>query len=319
MEQVFRHDKAVLNQYYFYLWPGISNNMTSHNLSGKMAVITGCYLGHGYSIKFWQSLTMTILQFHADQDISGINWQYYFDTANMHTTRTAMAKYSGNTGNLLGANTQIIAGCVCVGLSWHRRIGLDTIEGNNEVVRSIPSEMTPSPPYSSVLLEELKIFQDECMSSIRPSISETMAEFSMLYFPTPPRPRYSLPYVSEIEVHPSRLAAFRNFMGNPNTEWSCPEQAIFVEYLILGNWNILGILGTGFGKMTTIMFIAKEYSGGKSILVIMPLAALHKDFHERVRAHGLKASCWSANGDFDSTAHIIMAAVEDLTDDRLFE
>lgn len=78
-------------------------------------------------------------------------------------------------------------------------------------------------------------------------------------------------------------------MNDPDAHWTCPEQAIFVESIIRGRENVLGILATGFGKTTMIMFIASAFSRGKSTVVIMPLAALHEDFHEHARHRGLKA------------------------------
>jgi hypothetical protein len=315
VEQVFKHDQEILRRYSFYLWPGISDCLTSHVLSDKMTQITRKYLGQGYGIKLWRSLTTVILQFLSDDEVSETQRQYYFDTANMHSTSTAMAKYGGNSGNMLGADTRVIAGCVRVGLAWHKRIGI----GQTRPLTCVTApglSLTSGPGSTSVsmegVVEQLKSFCDESVSSIRASVSETMAEFSLLYFPPPPRPRTSLPRISDVEVHPSRLADFRLFMGNPEAQWSCPEQAIFVEYLVGGRDNVLGILGTGFGKTTIIMFVAKTYSEGKSTVVIMPLAALHEDFHDRARTYGLKAARWHNSSGFDSTAHIITAAVEDL-------
>ena len=94
---------------------------------------------------------------------------------------------------------------------------------------------------------------------------------------------------------------------------------MFVEELISGKANVLGILGTGFGKTTAIMFLAKVFSAGKSTLVIMPLASLHEDFHQRARNYGLSAERWKKNGKFNTCASIITAAVEDLQEDKFTE
>ena len=315
VEQIFKDNEVILKRYYFYLWPGISNTMTSHDLSEKMGQITQKYLGRGYGIKFWRSLTTTILQFLPDDEVNETNRQYYFDTANMHSTKTANSKYGGNTGNMLGADSRVIAGCVRVGLAWHKRIGIGQKNplrlGFNTTIGDTTAKTENRVALESTL-EQIKSFRDESMSSIKASVSETMAELSRVYFPPPPSPHTSLPLVSDIEVHPSRLTAFREFVGDPNAQWSCPQQAIFVEHLIQGRENVLGILGTGFGKTTAVMFVAKAFSGGKSTVVVMPLAALHEDFHNRARSYGLKASRWSQRGKFDANAHIITAAIEDL-------
>jgi hypothetical protein len=319
VEQVFQTDQEILRRFYFYLWPGISESLTSHVLSEKMNQISQVYLGQGYGIKLWRSLTTVILQFLSDDEVSEMNRQYYFDTANMHSTSTAISKYGGNTGNMHGADTRVVAGCVRVGLAWHRRIDIGQarpLSCTTDPGMSITSGQGSTSTSMEGVVGQIKSFCDESVSSIRSSVSETMAEFSLLYFPPPPRPRTSLPLVSDVEVHPSRLADFRKFMGNPQVEWSCPQQAVFVKHLVGGRHNVLGILGTGFGKTTIIMFVAKTYSQGKSTVVVMPLAALHQDFHDRARAYGLKAARWHKSLKFDSTAHIITAAVEDLQTDE---
>ena len=108
--------------------------------------------------------------------------------------------------------------------------------------------MRPKPGTTDVtstsmegIVQQIRSFCDQSVSSIKASVSETMAEFSLLYFPLPPRQITSLPIISEIEVHPSRLAAFRLFMGNPHAQWSCLEQAVFVEHIVGGRNNVLGI------------------------------------------------------------------------------
>jgi hypothetical protein len=310
VDQLFTHDQEISNRYHFYLWPGVSECMTSHDLSDKMNQVTRQYLGEGYGIKLWRSLTTVILQFLSDNEVQEANRQYYFDTANMHTTSTAMSKYGGNMN---GADSRLISGCVRVALAWHNRIGV----GQTCPIICEPSTgLSNKNPSMDGVVEKIKEFCDESISSMKSTVSETMAEFSLLYFPPPPRPRNFLPIVSDVDVHPSRLAAFRRFIGKPDAQWSCPEQAIFVEYLVGGHENVLGIIGTGFGKTTVIMFVSKTYSQGKSTVVIMPLAALHEDFHVRARSYGLKASRWNISGKYDPTAHIITAAVEDLDNEN---
>ena len=317
VETLFGFDQEILRRYYHYLWPGIQKPMSNHDLSEKMSEITFSYLSKGYGIKFWRSFTTTILQYHADGETSQTNRQYFFDTVNMHSTLTANAKYGGNTDNMLGADSRMISGCVSVGLTWHRLVGIEDYDAPSPPLASSASVAGLIQPAN--LIEQIKSFKDESLASMRASVSETMAEFSVMYFPPPPRPRTALPIICDIEVHPSRLADFRLFMGDPKAKWSCPEQAAFVEYVVGGRENVLGILGTGFGKTTIIMFISKHYSNGKSTVVIMPLASLHEDFASRARQYGLKASRWNVKGTFDSTSHIITAAVEDLMNEEFVQ
>ena len=124
VEKVFPEDNQINNCYWYYLWPGLGSMMTSVDLHEKLEAVTEQYLGKRYRIKFWRSLMTTILQYMANKDVSKVNQQYYYDTANMHSAQMANAKYGGNTGNMLGADSRVIAGCVRVGLAWHKCIGV---------------------------------------------------------------------------------------------------------------------------------------------------------------------------------------------------
>jgi len=238
-------------------------------------------------LQFWRNLTTTVLQYGVDDQVNETNCQYYYDVANMHMTSTSVAKCGWNTANQIGVDSRIVAGCVRVGQSWHKQIGLTSQTKQSSTISSFPTATTSQSSMS--VIEEIKVFRDESISAIKVSVSETMAEFSLLYFPPPPCPHTWLPVISDVEVHPSHLVAFCKFMNDPDAHWTCPEQAIFVESIIRGRENVLGILATGFGKTTMIMFIASAFSRGKSTVVIMPLAALHEDFHEHARHRGLKA------------------------------
>jgi hypothetical protein len=322
VEQVFKDDQAILQRYRFYLFPGISQCMTSQRLSDKMSQITRNYLGKAFGIKLWRILTTVILQYVADDDVNELNRQYYFDTANMHSTNTATFKYGGNIGNMLGADPRVVSGCVRVAMAWHKRIGIGQAQptiSTNAPPTVVSTGMVQVAQPTALAIEQIKALRDESISTIKACVTETMAQCSLIYFPRPPPPKSWLPAISDIEVHPSRLLAFRQFMRDPHAQWSCPQQAVFVENLICGRENVLGILGTGFGKTTTIMFVAKMFSAGQSTIVIMPLAALHEDFHARARAYGLTASRWSSTGKFDSTSLIITAAIEDLVLDKFIE
>ena len=317
VRQIYQDDEAVDLRYSFYLWPGISGTMKNQRLKEKLCQITLKYLGQGHGLKFWRNLTTTVLQFGVDEQVNETNRQYYYDVANMHTTSTSVAKYGGNTSNLIGVDSRVTAGCIRVGQNWHKRIGL-----SSQTIQSLTVSTSPIATISqssASVIEEIKAFRDQSISAIKASVSEIMAEFSLLYFPPPPRPRTWLPVISNVEVHPSRLVAFRKFMNDPDAHWSCPEQAIFVESIVRGRENVLGVLATGFGKTTTVMFIASAFSPGKSTVVIMPLAALHEDFHERARQYGLKACRWRMDGKFDGFSNIITAAIEDLMQDKFIE
>jgi superfamily II DNA helicase RecQ len=141
-----------------------------------------------------------------------------------------------------------------------------------------------------------------------------MAEASRIYFPPPPPPTGSnaLRPVSDVVVHPSCLDMFQSFLGKLTAQWSCPEQGVVLEHLIQGKENILAVIGTGAGKTTLIMFLAKIFGQGSTTIVILPLASLHSDFHERAKQFGLIACKWKLSGKFNNHANIVTATIEDL-------
>ena len=319
VEALFAHQPDILTRYRHNLWPGIRQTMSSEDLSLQLGRITEKFLGRKYKIKFWRSLTTVILQHSEEDDVRDIQKQYYSDTVNMHSTKMANTRYAGNTGNMMGADSRIIAGCVQACIAWHKRIGLvdpqSPIPATTSIAQSTSSTIAPAPPSSSSsILKQMKIFQDEALANIRATTTESMAEASRIYFPPPPPPTGSnaLRPLSDVVIHPSRLQKFRSFLGKPTAQWSCPEQGVLLEHLIHGKENILGVLGTAAGKTTLIMFLAQEYAQGKTIVVVLPLAALHSDFHRRASQHNLTVSKWKLNGKYNPHAHIVTASIEDL-------
>jgi len=140
---------------------------------------------------------------------------------------------------------------------------------------------------------------------------DSFAELSKMYFPAPSAPLNvaNLRPISDIAVHPSRRRDLRIFLGKEDAEFTSPEQGVLLENVLAGKDNILGILGTGFGKTMLIMMISKMYSQSKVVLVILPLSSLHDDLERRAKEFGLQISRWSPKG-FNDNVHIITCAVE---------
>lgn len=319
VEALFAHQPDVLTRYRHYLWPGIKKTMTSEDLGLQLGRITEKALGRKYKIKFWRSLTTVIMQYSGEDDgDSDTQKQYYFDTVNMHSTKMANTRYAGNTGNMMGADSRVIAGCVQACIAWHKRIGLidePALSSTTTGAQDQPkTSVIPQSASSFSILQQMKVFQDEALANIRATTTESMAEASRIYFPPPPPPTGSnaIRPLSDVVVHPSRLVKFRSFLGKPTAQWSCPEQGVLLEHLIYGKENILAVLGTAAGKTTLIVFLAHEYAKGKTIVVVLPLAALHSDFHRRAVQHNLTVSKWNINGKFNPHAHIVTASIEDL-------
>lgn len=132
-----------------------------------------------------------------------------------------------------------------------------------------------------------------------------------MYFPKAPVSLDSatLRPVSDVSVHPSRLKDLRKFLRDPKAQFTTPEQGVLLEHALAGRDNVLGILGTAFGKTTLIMMMAKMYAQARVTVVVLPLSALHDDLDRRAKAHGLHISRWSPQ-EFNPNVNIITVAVE---------
>ena len=142
--------------------------------------------------------------------------------------------------------------------------------------------------------------------------TESMADAAVVYFPPPPAApaQGQLLPVADVSVHPSRLRDLRAFLCNPSAQWSTPLQGVMLEKILSGRQNLLAVLATGTGKTTTIMMMAKMYAPTQTILVVLPLMALHDDFHRRAQNAGLVTAQFSLNNEFQHHANIVTVPVE---------
>jgi hypothetical protein len=219
-------------------------------------------------------------------------------------------------------------GCIKVGIAWHELLDIgqerpltvfhvgDSKGGpssgptagyvglSDEVMSSLVAKLTSLVVFS---------LEPAIGDKITDVVTQTFAEVLTRFWPKPPIPLNSanLRQISDIVVHPSRRRDLCAFFKDPQAEFSCPEQAVLLEHMVEGRENIFGITGTGSGKTTLIMLLAKMYGNGLTTLVVLPLSALHGDFERRSHKHGLIVSKWHPNPDeFNPNADIVTCAVE---------
>ena len=148
--------------------------------------------------------------------------------------------------------------------------------------------------------------------TVQETIMKAIAEMSHTYFPKV-RPNYENDNldVSQIIIPPVRLFQLRNFLNKPDAEFTCPEQAILLELMLLRTQNILAILGTGTGKTFTILLQAVLQKEMITI-VILPLSTLHDDLKRRSLELRVPCSRWAPHGKFNENAQIISVSIEHL-------
>lgn len=324
VELLYPQDSDVVFRYRTHLWPSLRRAINGDDLSSKLSLVMQKYLGQPYKITFWRKLVTQFAASFKDQYLFEIHKEFYVDTASMHSTVVANGHYRTPASGLPGADTRSIVGCIRVGIEWHKLLNI----GQEKPIRV--SHMEPEPriapagsgPASFDISEQvIAELSSNVLRSLEPAVAEKLtdvvkqifAEMLMKFWPKPPIPFGSanLRPVADIMVHPSRRRDLRRFLRDPKAKFSTPEQGVLLEYILEGRESILGILGTGFGKTTLIMMLAKMYAHGKITVVVLPLSALHADLEARARQYGLVASRWSPDpSKFNPNAAIITCAVE---------
>ena len=116
------HSLCYHQQIWPDLWDTISNAIgreCTHYLVSK-----ACITWVTYKILFWRNLVTAILKWQTDVTISAAHQQYYVDMAMMHLSGMAVARYGGDSSNLLMSDLRQVVECIKVGLVWHKLINI---------------------------------------------------------------------------------------------------------------------------------------------------------------------------------------------------
>lgn len=317
VNQLYSPNSDIAIRYRHYLWPGLKGHMDSEVLGDYMAESSKIFTGVAMRIRLWRGLTTVIFSRHADSNTVHTQLENYYDTANMHSSSTAERLYGGNTGLGSGGSARTVDGCFKVAQTWHRLLDIgtaDPIGGDIEtLVNSRASVGGGECSFNLMALEtRLAQMEERNAKSLQSTVIDTIADASRVFFPPPPVPSSisSLAPVSDIAVHPSRLRHLREFMDDSDASFTCPQQGVLLEHILDGKQNILGVLATGFGKTTLIMMISKMYASTKTIVMVLPLLALHENVHERARNFGLATEQWKPGPECNRVANIVTVGIE---------
>ena len=124
VSQLFAPDSPQVTRFYHYLWPGLNAHMENTSLSDAMGAATRHYIGTPLKSRAWRSLVTVIFREYAHEESAQLQKDFYYDRANMHSTTTADAYYSGNTGLPAGCSLQALIAFLKVSQTWHQVIGL---------------------------------------------------------------------------------------------------------------------------------------------------------------------------------------------------
>jgi superfamily II DNA helicase RecQ len=148
--------------------------------------------------------------------------------------------------------------------------------------------------------------------TVQETVMKAIAEMSHTYFPKV-RPNFDNDNldISQIIIPPVRLHQLRTFLNNPVAHFTCPEQAVLLELMLLRTQSILAILGTGTGKTFAILMQAVLQKELVTI-VVLPLSTLHDDLKRRALELQVPYSRWSPTGKFNANAQVISVSIEHL-------
>ena len=118
-------------RYHQQLWPGLKETISDTRISDAIGRECSLHLvknssisNVSYKILFWRNLVSAILKHQSDVRTLATHQQYYIDTAMMHSTNMAVARYGGDTNNLPTSDPRQVAECIKVGLAWHNLLNI---------------------------------------------------------------------------------------------------------------------------------------------------------------------------------------------------
>jgi hypothetical protein len=114
------------------LWPDLVKTISDTSVSDAIGRECSKYLTSpasigkvSYKILFWRNLVSAILKYHPDVRTVATHQQYYIDTAMMHSSAIAVARYGGDSANLPMSDPRQVVECIKVGLAWHKLLNID--------------------------------------------------------------------------------------------------------------------------------------------------------------------------------------------------
>lgn len=147
---------------------------------------------------------------------------------------------------------------------------------------------------------------------VQETVMKAIAEMSHIYFPkVQPNIENDQLDLTQIVISPVRLQQLRTFLNNPTAQFTCPEQAILLELMLLRTQSILAILGTGLGK-TFIVLLQAMIQKELITIVVLPLSTLHDDLKRRAAKLRVPYSRWVPRGKFNVNVQVISVSIEHL-------
>ena len=335
-------------RYHQQLWPGLKETVSDTQLSDAIGrecsrhLLTSSSIGKvSYKILFWRNLVSAILKHQPDLKTTATYQQYYIDTAMMHSSTMAVARYGGETSNLPMSDPRQVAECIKVGLAWHELLHIAPkrslkreIDNQLETIEAISSRMfflflfrNKIDPYdpatamksdfspaniNTISNQIIDLVGGRLEDMVQETVMKAMAEMSHTYFPKViPNLSNDTLDISKINIPPVRLHQLRTFLKKPTAQFTCPEQAVLLELMLLRKESVLAVLGTATGK-TFVLLLQAALQRDLVTVVVLPLSSLHDDLKRRAASLNVSYGQWLPNDKFNSNVCVISVSIEHL-------
>jgi hypothetical protein len=126
----FLMDGEVLHRYRYQLWPGLKETMTSETFGDLMGQVTGQYLHKCIKPRLWRGLVTAFARFLPDARAFELSKQFFVDTANMHSSDTAVKSYGRMMGDPSGSDHRVTRGCIQASLDWQKHVNIGQVWKN---------------------------------------------------------------------------------------------------------------------------------------------------------------------------------------------
>ena len=130
LAQILLGDEASL-RYHQQLWPAIHETISDTTVSDAIGRECGRHLVSplaigkiSYKILFWRNFVTVILKYRSDLQTNATYQQYYVDTAMMHSSSMAIARYGGESNNLPMSDPRQVVECIKLGSAWQKILNI---------------------------------------------------------------------------------------------------------------------------------------------------------------------------------------------------
>jgi hypothetical protein len=110
-------------------------------------------------------------------------------------------------------------------------------------------------------------------------------------------------------VPPHALSILRDLLQDPRASFKIPEQGRAITLALAGH-DLMAVLPTNAGKSLIALSVAYHYRRlNKTVVVVLPLRALHMEWKRKCRQHRLSYATWSKHNKAPFAA-VVLVSVE---------